>query len=251
MAAVPAEICEEHLSSPQQFSLRPSAAAENLCALVNEARALHHDYARTGQGTSASNSDARYSRSANSTSPDPASRRKADEITPTSRSAPAPLMLTNLLQPLQPPSEIAPRVPSPPPALVSSASPRSKRERAQSPSAARGGRASQITSTRKHQPSRAAHRSASPRAQKSSDTPPPSRPNSLGGYSSRLSLSGDKIITKHDELPQQLAISPRRDQSALVSQMIVSESGGSLAGGSVRAFLEVRGLAIIHISHAH
>jgi hypothetical protein len=78
------------------------------------------------------------------------------------------------------------------------------------------------------------HRSVSPDSNKKVERK--SRPNSIGSSSSEVSA----IQQVRDTLPLQLAISPRREQSALVSEMVVAESGGALAGGSVKALLEVR-----------
>lgn len=247
---------QEHLLAPQKFSLRPSAADENIFARVREARALHHDQPRgallSPLGETLTSAQNPYTPeplvplcgSGEGLPPLPASL-SSGALTAmrleASRSPPP-----NPLEVPAPPRDrsVSPRPPSPPPAQPKSAPSSPRPPASTSPRPPSEPRPINNT-TRKRRPPRAGTRSASPNAQ-DGITPPPSRPNSYGSTAAILSAvmrngSAKPAGGKSDEQPKQVTVSPRRpEQSALVDQMVVSASGGALAGGSVRALLEVR-----------
>lgn len=251
MAALQSQ--QEHLLAPQKFSLRPSAADENIFARVREARALHHDQPR---GAVLSSLGETLTAAQTSHTPEPlVPLCGSGEGLPASLSSGALTVMRleasrspppHSLEAAAPPRDdsVSPRPPSPPSAQPKSAPSTPRPPTSTSPRPPSEPRPINHT-TRKRRPPRAGTRSASPNAQ-DGITPPPSRPNSYGSTAAILSAvmrSGNAKAAgaKTDEQPKQVTVSPRRpEQSALVDQMVVSASGGALAGGSVRALLEVR-----------
>lgn len=229
-----------HLSAPQKFSLRPSAADENIFARVREARALHHDQPRGAQLTAldeacmaplqAKDTPEHLVPLVSSLDGRPASPPDA---------APAPILLTALKHDAT--SLVAAHALEIPPGRSTSPVPSSPKSKSVSPRITVGPSqtSTQSATTRKRRPPRLATRSASPKAQHLI-TPPPSRPSSIGGSTTAYLAKADQIKPEHEQ-PKQVTVSPRRpEQSALVDQMLVAPSGGALTGGSVQALLEVR-----------
>lgn len=288
--ALTAELQAEHLSAPQAFILRPSAAAENVFARIQQAR-LNHEPPNTSSSRAPLSSDGQISKpptadgsaspvlslSGEGASPGSCSPPLLQSSGNKSEAQPVALAVSRkhnpMLQPLalhslpSPPSPLSspstlggtsgcsqvgtqslppPRtvlhLPLGQPMLSRSMSP------ASSPPASPTGKV--VSPKRQPRPSETARRMRGPRAMHRSVSPDSnqkverkSRPNSIGSSSSEVSA----IQQVRDTLPLQLAISPRREQSALVSEMVVAESGGALAGGSVKALLEVR----LSVSHFH